>query len=145
MDQKLFQDVVVAAEMRATHPTGFIEVRVGSFQALSALPLQASRAHGAHPATIRMYGVARRHLTAPAATPTIGLDVHRCGVEFRGRPRVDERGCVVAWGARERHGRLQVDNLMAITVGTAAQHTRHRALRHEANASARRWPAVTAI
>src|SRR5215831_5800328 len=54
VNQQAFQDVRVAAQMRAPHPAGLVKMRVRLFQSLAATPLQPTPPPAAHAATIRV-------------------------------------------------------------------------------------------
>ena len=44
MNQQALEDIGVAAQMRAAHPTGVVQMREGAFDPLAPLPHQASAA-----------------------------------------------------------------------------------------------------
>lgn len=68
-----FQDVRVAAQMDAPHATGFVEMRVRSFQPLATAPVQRPPTYAADTPPVRVHRGARRRLRRPGPPPTIGL------------------------------------------------------------------------
>jgi hypothetical protein len=54
MNQQALEDIGVAAQMRATHPTGVVEMREGAFDPLAPLTHQAPAARSTDPSTIGM-------------------------------------------------------------------------------------------
>src|SRR3981189_1347825 len=55
MDQQPLEDIRVAAQMRATHPTGVIEMREGAFDPPAPLTHQAPAARSTNPAPISIH------------------------------------------------------------------------------------------
>jgi len=57
MNQQTLEDVRVAAQMRAAHPTGVVEIREGAFDTLAPLTHQAPAARPTNPSTIGIHQV----------------------------------------------------------------------------------------
>src|SRR6202163_1456679 len=55
MNQQALEDIRVAAQIRAAHPTGVIEMREGAFDPLAPLTHQAPAARSTNPAPISIY------------------------------------------------------------------------------------------
>ena len=140
-----FQDVRVAAQMDAPHATGFVEMRVRSFQPLAAAPLQRPPTHAADTPPVRVHRGARRRLLRPVPPPTIGLGNVSAQVERRqvqeylitvvplvGDDLVDDRGVFVRHGGHGfqlfggRGHRLRDGRGVAL-VGTLHRDTHDRA------------------
>jgi hypothetical protein len=69
MNQQALEDICVAAQMRAAHPTTVIEMREGAFDPLAPLTHQAPAARSTNPAPISIYrGLGRGRLRPIAAT-----------------------------------------------------------------------------
>src|SRR5580704_13595847 len=55
MNQQALEDIGVAAQMRAAHPTGVVEMREGAFYPLAPLTHQALAAHATNPPPIGIH------------------------------------------------------------------------------------------
>jgi hypothetical protein len=55
MNQQTLEDIGVAAQMRAAHPTGVVEMREGAFDSLAPLTHQAPAARATNPPPIGIY------------------------------------------------------------------------------------------
>ncbi len=75
MNQQALQNVVVAAQMHATHPAGLVEMREGAFQPLAALPQQAPAARAANASTIAIHRVARLGFFVQLRRPRSGSEM----------------------------------------------------------------------
>ena len=73
VNQEPLQNVRVPAEVHATHATGLVEMREGSFQALAAESEQALAACATTTSTIAIDRVVRRRVLRPVPSSPIGL------------------------------------------------------------------------
>src|SRR6187200_1829999 len=71
--EQALQDVRVPSQMRASHPTGFVEMRIWALQSLASAPLQPPSARATNPSTIGIDGVAGGGLLLPVPPSAIGL------------------------------------------------------------------------
>src|SRR6202051_3246049 len=55
MNQQALEDISVATQMRAAHPTGVVKMREGAFDPLAPLTHQAPAARSTNPPTISIY------------------------------------------------------------------------------------------
>jgi hypothetical protein len=55
MNQQTLEDIGVAAQMRAAHPTGVVEMAEGAFDPLALLPHQATTARSTNPPTVGIH------------------------------------------------------------------------------------------
>jgi hypothetical protein len=97
-----FQDVRVAAQVRAPQATGFIEMRVRAFESLTPTPLQRQPPCAANPSAVRVHRVAGRRLLPPGTATSIGL--RNVG------PQVERRQVhqhLIAGRVEERRGGVQ--------------------------------------
>ena len=67
MNQQALEDIGVAAQMGAAHPTGVVEMREGAFDPLAPLTQQATAARSTNPAPIGIYRGLGRGLLGPIA------------------------------------------------------------------------------
>jgi hypothetical protein len=72
VDQQSLADVRVAAQVHTAHPAGLVEVREGSFQALTAKPQQTQAACAANAPTIAVHRSARLRMVLPVPSSAIG-------------------------------------------------------------------------
>ena len=75
VNQQSLQNVRVAAQVHAAHPTGFVEMRKGSFQALAAAPQQPLSARAANASSIAIHGVAGAGCFLPVPPPRSGSEM----------------------------------------------------------------------
>ena len=73
VDQKALADVGVPPQMHPTHPSGLIEVRVRSLEALATPAEQPSSTGPTGPPPVGIHGVADGELAAPATPATVRL------------------------------------------------------------------------
>jgi hypothetical protein len=73
VDQQPFQDVRVAAQMRAAHRARLVEMRVRSFQPLASTSQQGQPARAADAPPIGIHGIASCRLLLPRASTAIWL------------------------------------------------------------------------
>jgi len=73
VNEQSLANVVVAAEMHATHPAGLVEMSKGPFQSLAAEPQQAQATCPPNASTIAVHRVARRRVLRPVPSAAIGL------------------------------------------------------------------------
>ena len=71
VDHEPFEDVRVAPQMRAPHRARLIEMSVGLFQSLAALPQQREPAGATDSSTIRIHRVAGHCFRLPVAPASI--------------------------------------------------------------------------
>ena len=57
MNQQALEDIRVAAQIRAAHPTGVVEMREGAFDPLAPLAHQAPAARSTNPPTLAYTGI----------------------------------------------------------------------------------------
>src|ERR1019366_5324862 len=73
MNQQALEDIGVAAQMRAAHPTGVVEMREGAFEPLAPLTHQAPAARTTNPATIVIHRGLGLGLLGPIAPTAVRL------------------------------------------------------------------------
>ena len=73
MHEHTLQDVGLPAQMRAAHPPGRVEMRVGTFEPLAPLPQQPLPTGAPNPPAIGIDRVTGRGLALPVAPPAIRL------------------------------------------------------------------------
>ena len=71
LHEHALQDVGMPAQMHAAHPSGLIEMRVGTFQPLAPLPQQPLPTGAPNPPTISIHGLPRRGLSLPVAPTAV--------------------------------------------------------------------------
>src|ERR1700675_3104908 len=88
LNQQALQDIRVAAQMRAAHAPGVIEMRERAFDPLAALAHQTPAAWSSNPATIaidRCLGLGRLRpiASSPIRLRNVGPDAHGVEVDHR--------------------------------------------------------------
>src|ERR1017187_7430763 len=73
MNQQALEDIGVAAQMCAAHPTGVVEMREGAFDPLAPLTHQAPAARSTNPATIGIHRALGLGLLGPIAPTAVRL------------------------------------------------------------------------
>src|SRR5580658_3911774 len=73
MNQQALEDIGVAAQMRAAHSTGVIEMREGAFDPLAPLTHQAPAARATNPPPIGIHRDLGLRLLRPIAATTVWL------------------------------------------------------------------------
>jgi hypothetical protein len=73
MNQQALEDIRVAAQMRATHPTRVVEMREGAFDPRAPLTHQATAARATNPPPIGIYRAQVRGLPGPLAATAVRL------------------------------------------------------------------------
>src|ERR1700732_2126379 len=73
MNQQALEDIGVAAQIRAAHPTGVVEMREGAFDPLAPLTHQATAAWATKPPPVGIYRGLGRWLLGPIAAPAVRL------------------------------------------------------------------------
>src|SRR5437867_8429952 len=79
-----FEDVLMAAQMCATQPTGVVHVGEGALDVLATTPHQLLAPRATHTSAIRIHRALRRLAFRPVASAAIGLrnvGPHRYGLE----------------------------------------------------------------
>lgn len=71
VDDQAFEDVVVAAQVGAAHGAGFVQVRVGSFELLAALTLQAFVARPTQSPAVGVHRFLGVGLALPSTPPAL--------------------------------------------------------------------------
>src|SRR5260221_3966499 len=71
MQQHSLQDVVVTAQVHASHPSGFVEMRKRSFQAFASQTPQTLPPRTANAPAVAIDNVARLAVVFPVATPAL--------------------------------------------------------------------------
>src|ERR1700735_3557237 len=88
MNQQALEDIGVAAQMRAAHPTGVVEMCEGAFDPLAPLTHQAPAARATNPPPIGIHRALGGGLLGPIAATTVRLPPVRPKVYGR---QVDHR------------------------------------------------------
>src|SRR5271155_3927905 len=83
MNQQALEDIGVAAQMRAAHPTGVVEMCEGAFDPLASLTHQAPAARATNPPPIGIHQGPGGGLLCPIAATTVRL--RQVGPEAYGR------------------------------------------------------------
>src|SRR5687768_4657685 len=73
VDQEALEDVVVTAQMHASHPAGFVQMRARALQPFPTQAQQAFAALAANATAVPIDRVPRLGLFLPAAAPALGL------------------------------------------------------------------------
>jgi hypothetical protein len=73
MNQQALEDIGVAAQMRAAHPPGVVELREGAFDQLASLTHQARAARATNPPPIGIHRGLGRGRPRPIAATTVRL------------------------------------------------------------------------
>jgi hypothetical protein len=73
VDQQPLADVRVATQVHTAHPAGLVEMREGSFQALTAKPQQTQAACAANAPTIAVHRSARLGMVLQVPSSAIGF------------------------------------------------------------------------
>ena len=84
--EQALQDVGMATQMHPTHPPGFVEMRVGTFQQLASLPQQLLPAGSPNPSAIGIHRLLGRRLPLPVTSPRGLVPRRNCGCPVRGMP-----------------------------------------------------------
>ena len=73
LQEQALEDVAVSAQVHAAHPSGCVEMRLGTFEAFTAPTQQPITACAANPSPVGIHRVTGDVLPAPVAPAPVGL------------------------------------------------------------------------
>ena len=73
LQEQALEDVAVSAQVHAAHPSGCVEMRIGTFEAFTAPTQQPLTACAANPSPVGIHRVTGDVLPAPVAPAPVGL------------------------------------------------------------------------